>query len=490
VIVATPDVMHASKNTTRFAFLTGAILGACASIVGCVLFPSFDSIEGGVGGGRMNASVSGSGTSSGSIGSSSGGGGSDAGVLDDPCLVTGDAGSPLSATFFVAPSGQAPNDGTSWAKAWPDLAAIDWSMINEGSTLCIAAGTYTKLDIQSTGTDTARICIKRAVAGDAPCGTAPGWDAKFDGLVVVPQIDCSGSGFGSYVTIDGRVDGGIKVDDTTMDGTISVNLNGSGANYMRLYRLEVAGVASPMMAFSTAGRALSANYAGGSASGLEVAYCSFHGKPDLIVTAGQHDMVFEHNVLYDAVDKSGTAHVWQSFSNDVNVVIRYNTIYNWIASGILMCRSPGCTPATNWYIYGNVWHDAPTGRVLETQNTAQGPLFLYNNTFANLNEVMGQVANGGSIDGGVATNNLTWKSTTNFMTWNILQTGNSNLTEASGDPFVNSTGADFHLAAGSAPIDQGVPILPAGNGSITFDHDMDGKLRGADGHWDVGAYEH
>jgi hypothetical protein len=57
-----------------------------------------------------------------------------------------------------------------------------------------------------------------------------------------------------------------------------------------------------------------------------------------------------------------------------------------------------------------------------------------------------------------------------------------------GNPFVNSAAADYHLAPGSAPIDAGVPIPPAG--SITFDRDMDGKLRGPGDHWDVGAYQH
>jgi hypothetical protein len=116
-------------------------------------------------------------------------------------------------------------------------------------------------------------------------------------------------------------------------------------------------------------------------------------------------------------------------------------------------------------------------------------LFLYNNTFANLHAVMGLPSNGGSIDGGVATNNLTWHSMTNFMTWSITETGTTNLTETA-NPFLNIDGGDYHLAPGSAPIDAGVPIPPAEDGGITFDHDMDGKLRGPGDHWDVGAYQH
>jgi hypothetical protein len=358
--------------------------------------------------------------------------------------------------------------------------------------VCIAGGTYGKLSIQASGTAAARICIKRAVDGDPQCATAgAGWNSGLAGQVVVSQIACNSQGSGDYVTVDGRVAyQGIKVDDKTTTETYSVDLNGSGANYLRLYNLDVAGVATLTTSFSGEGRSLSANF-NGTAHGLEIAYSQFHGKPTLLLTGGQHDMIFEHNKLFDNVvgnPASWHPNVWVSISNDANVAWRYNEVWNWMVEGIMMCPAgPSCTPDSDWYIYGNVWHDAVSGgasRVFEAQYVTTGAVYLYNNTFANLGFVMGSHANGGGVSGGVAVNNLIWETTADFQGWSFTAQNNMTVTA---NPFANSAQGDYHLAAGSAPIDAGAPIAPAGG--FAFDKDMDGHTRGADGAWDVGAYE-
>src|SRR5262249_35629922 len=154
--------------------------------------------------------------------------------------------------------------------------------------------------------------------------------------------------------------------------------------------------------------------------------------------------------------------------------------------GIMMCPTSGCTPNADWYIYGNVWHDAtPNGssRVLEPQYVTAGAVHLFNNTFANLSMVMGTHANGGGFSSGEALHNLIYGTNADFSGWNITET--TNMTPQT-SPFVSTS--DYHLANGSAPIDTGTAIPSAGG--LTFDHDMDGTVRGADGHWDIGAYEH
>jgi hypothetical protein len=381
-------------------------------------------------------------------------------------------------------------DGSTWATAWKDVTAIAWSSIKPGATICIAGGTYGALAIGASGTADARICLKRAITGDAQCG-GNGFQGGYDAQVVLSGLSCNTPGNGNYVTVDGRVKyGGIKIDDKSTDESYAIDLNASGASYMRLYNLDAAGPSTLTTNFTGDGRTLSANF-NGVAHGLHVAYSAFHGKPTLILTAGQHDMVFEHNKLFDNVvgnPASWHPNVWVSVSGDSNVAWRFNDVTNWMVEGIMMCpNGPGCDPDSDWYIYGNVWHDAtPNGsaRVLEAQYVQAGPVHLFNNTFANLNYVMGTHGNGGSFASGEATNNLLYQTTADWASWNIGVT-TTNLT-ASASPFVSST--DYHLAASSAPINAGTPIAPAAG--LTFDHDGDGKTRGADGHWDIGAFEH
>jgi hypothetical protein len=409
----------------------------------------------------------------------------------DPCATHDGGGSGPGPTLFVAAAGDG-SDGSSWAKAWNDVTDIDWSAVSPGSTVCIAGGSYGDLSIHASGTATARVCIKRATAADADCGSkTPGYEGAFDSQVVLTGISCNTHGEGDYVTVDGRASyQGIKVDDSSAGESYAIDLNAGGASYLRLYNLDVAGVATLNTDFSGDGRCLSANY-DGTAHGLAIGYSQFHGKPTLFLTGGQHEMLFEHNKLYDNVvgnPASWHPNLWVSLENEVNVTWRYNEVWNWEVEGIMMCpNGPGCTPDDQWFIYGNVFRDATpnsTSRVLEAQYETQGSVFLYNNTFANLEMILGTHGNGGNFSGGTAANNIVWKSNGGFDGWGISES--HNLTP-SGDPFVDSAGGDYHLAPGSAPVDAGVTI-PAASGQ-TFDLDKDGSTRGADGHWDVGAYE-
>ncbi len=466
--------------------------------VSATLLPACGSNDSGGSGGTGGTAGgdAGVGGNAGDASAGTGGGGEEAGtdsgppvVGPDPC-VGDDGSSPSGPTFFVAPGGA--GDGTSWQNAWSDVSNIDWGAVDPGSTICIAGGTYGNLSLEGSGSANARICIKRAVAGDESCGAAStGWNAAYDAQVVLSGISCNSTGQGEYVTVDGRVAyGGIKIDDQSLGESYAISLNQGQPNYLRLVNLDVAGISTLSTDFTGEGRCLSA-ISSGTTHGLYIAYSRFHGKPTLILTAGQHDMVFERNRLYDNVVGNPAAwhpNLWVSVDDDVNVAWRYNDISNWMVEGIMMCpNGSGCTPDSDWYIYGNVWHDAQgsSARVLEGQYVTHGPVYVYNNTFANIASVTGSQGNGGTFSSGMATNNLLWNTSAGWGAWNISETSNL---EPTSDPFVDVAGSDYHLAAGAAPIDSGTAI-PSQAG-FDFDTDPDGNVRGADGKWDVGAFEH
>ena len=92
--------------------------------------------------------------------------------------------------------------------------------------------------------------------------------------------------------------------------------------------------------------------------------------------------------------------------------------------------------------------------------------------------------------GNVARNNLWYDSVrtahlgfdiSHSWYYNTQQDGDTNQAQiGTGDPFVNLSGEDFRLRG---PTNSGQFL------SAPFDRDMDGRVRGADGNWDRGAFE-
>lgn len=82
-------------------------------------------------------------------------------------------------SFYVSKSGNN-SGGMSWSSAWNEFSQVDWNTVGSGSTLYIAAGTYTtSLPIVNIS----GITIKRATVSDH--GTAKDWKDSFDGMVIV-----------------------------------------------------------------------------------------------------------------------------------------------------------------------------------------------------------------------------------------------------------------------------------------------------------------
>jgi hypothetical protein len=186
------------------------------------------------------------------------------------------------------------------------------------------------------------------------------------------------------------------------------------------------------------------------------------------------------------------------------MTFRYNNIYNWAVEGILML-GPNNQPGFNWYIYGNLWHDGfpdpATPRVLTCQDTVQGPVYFYNNTVVNAYE--GVAFEGGSwASGSQGRNNIyynIWGGLSSSPTESLPdddydfsdRSQGNNFGDGTHDiangnqPFVN-IGVNYHIVGtmgAGYPRDKGLAL------GAPFNMDMDGNVRGADGAWDIGAYE-
>ena len=422
------------------------------------------------------------------------------------------------ANWYVRPNATGYGTGTDWNNAWHNytnvnittdsnnvplatnytpLININWSDVKPGDTIWIAGGNYAQLFLGTSGASGQQIYIKRARSVDFIPSNTIGWSSNYDSTPVINQVSCHDQGLGNYITIDGQNPyGGIIITNTTVDETYIVDLNGSGASYVELLNLDIGGVATLSTIFTGEGRCFSTTTP---AEGLHVAYCRLHGNPTLVLTGNQEGMVWEHNFFYDNVVGNPAdwhPNLWNSVGTDNNCIFRYNEASNYMVEGIMFSTD---SANTNWQIYGNFFHDGTPGqvsRILEAQSTAHGPVLLFNNTFVNLATGV-RVANDGSWTNSQSYNNLFIKAgdplaygfgngADDYILADTAVLGLHSIGFASTSIFVNYAAGNYNIVTNIGlgfPRNAGVTLDPQ------YDRDFNGNLRGADGVWDIGAFE-
>jgi hypothetical protein len=109
-------------------------------------------------------------------------------------------------------------------------------------------------------------------------------------------------------------------------------------------------------------------------------------------------------------------------------------------------------------------------------------LLIFNNTFYNVYNAIWESQNDCSSSSQVR-NNIFY----NVRRIDTCGTHSNNLTISSPNPFVNSGANDFHIIN---TVGANYPRNAGTNLSAIFTTDMDGVSFGADGTWDIGAYEY
>jgi hypothetical protein len=190
------------------------------------------------------------------------------------------------------------------------------------------------------------------------------------------------------------------------------------------------------------------------------------------------------------------------FSPNIGSTFRYNIVKNCAGTGCMVTNGVNNSCAIdNWDIYGNVF-DGNTGGNGVIVAAAQLYICntrIYNNTV--LNNSGGAFvlqANVGvtQASGNIVRNNLLYKSNAGMPRnsagvidhdYNSVFDGTGALSEphgqyASGNPFVNPAAGRYELTFATDPADDAI--------GSAYRTDADGKIRGADGVWDRGAYEY
>lgn len=413
-----------------------------------------------------------------------------------------------AANWYVKKGATGTNAGTSWANAWNEMDQISWRSISPGDTIWLAGGTYTSnLTIGKSGTSDNRIYVKRVRATDADPTAAAGWNASYDAQVIINVDDGirwnSGTdGTGSYVTIDGRIDSGIRSVTPGLYSWSAAVFMDTGNTGVVIQYVDAAGPggADPYMYVEDVKAIKTAWGSGrGTVTDLTVRYCRMHGAVDQLMLSNISTGLFEHNELYDnrslnaAKFHPGTVGVT---SCGGTITYRYNKHYNLTAEGILLGTSAGSSPCT-WKVYGNIFYGGYNDlyRFIELQYK-DWPVYVYNNTIVDLWVGIRAINGATWATGSQVYNNIFYnvaipyaEGTTVVHDYNALSGSNS---EAHGvanmrsSAFVNYAGRDYRIISGvgaNYPADKGVSL------GAEYGTDILGVSRPQNSAWDIGAYE-
>ena len=387
-------------------------------------------------------------------------------------------GSCSAANWYVRPGGAGAYSGIDWNNA-SDIGGahnIPWSSVKPGDTIWLAGGVYTNaLAPAAGGTSSSHILIRRVLSTDAVPVAAPGWNSAYDSQVVISTSNgiqwISGNDQqGSYVTVDGRIDSGIRSYLATDNGGAAVLLN-TAVTGVTLQYIDIAGPAGSTpynWKNDSSGLWINIAYGHGTlTSNINVNHCRIHGAANLVKLNAYNstvesisDTVIEYCMLYDNLSSNLTAHenVLASCPGPIGTnIFRYNDISNWDVEGIMIGDVTG-TPPQTWEIYGNVFHDgypSSYARAVEVEYAAH-TVYFYNNTLVNL-WVGLRSSNGTGASfaaGSEARNNIYWNlwgaptdSTFPNGDYDFMQISN---TEAHGigggsNPFVNYDQQNYQI---------------------------------------------
>lgn len=374
------------------------------------------------------------------------------------------------ATRYVRAEATGAGTGADWNNAYTSIPAT----LSRGDTFYVADGDYTEsawqFDDALSGTTVTT--IKKATVADH--GTGTGWlDSYGDGQAVLLQVRFTTG----YWTFDGNSKGsyGFSVRPTSqargvwVEGTsrnvivrnVSVDCNGADATTRCL---QVSSGAQQVL----------------------VQNCElFASENDTIsmgnVTECTFDDVYMHSRRTGAGIHGDAMEIWGGTSNTVK-----NCRFAWNGQQIFF--GGGKTHGV-WHIYNNRFYGGPSagkGIHPHSTNPTVGPIYVYNNTFNDLNIGMDLDSNTtGDVKNNIFLNigsNVQFGSTSHD--YNYFETGLSTGGEANaqsgGDPFVDEPANNYRLASPTAP----GAVLPE-----PYNADPDDVRRGSDGVWDRGAFE-
>ncbi len=396
-----------------------------------------------------------------------------------------------AANWYVRPNASTYGTGTgqNWTNAWSGFSNISWTGVACGDTIWVAGGTYTQvLKPNKKCTSSARLSIRRARSDATEATSAAGWTTSFDSSV--HQTNGAGivlNGDWDYITISGRTTSagggnGWWIDARGLTSAAGIEfVNGAASDYNVFEYMDLQGPG--FVVYTGDGRGIDATPFS-TATGNVFSHMKIWGWEAGVYHVGINGSTFEYLDMFD-IDASNRATYHPNgiyAASSSNVIVRYSKFhkgsYASTGEGIFFEQSGG---SSNWTIYGNLFYDHDWDSGVKALNIASPVpgLKIFNNTFSNVNNVFYKAEVGcGSAE---TRNNLFY----NASPQNCGTMSNNLVLTASGT-FNNLSAKDFHIAGTTGT---NLPRNAGTNLSAYFKTDMDGNVYGADGAWDIGAYE-
>ena len=373
-------------------------------------------------------------------------------------------------------------DGSAWDNALDQIPAT----LTRGDTVWIGDGDYNAVTFNDAPSGSTYIYIYKAT--ESAHGTSAGWQASYgDGVanfsgtmnfdtdywIMEGVTGSKKTGHGFYIT---------TTSCATHSKIVQVRY---GADNVRISHTEMEHCGESneynqdilYVAWSD----------DGGSDNLTISYCYLHDVNRQPVHLNwSQNFVFEHNYIEDhynadeiGIHSSGFA---ANNCGNANMTLRYNIFEDIEGTTII---GPKDSHQQNIYIYGNIfyrsgadYYNTTNGAIANTGGDTNDSMYVYNNTFVDLLGPSGVNWLGDGV-GNVCRNNL-W---VNCETVNLNNAGTQSNNEPNGSTnlFIDYAGDDFILSQSTGA----GYILPS-----PFNQDMNGNTRGADGEFDIGAFEY
>lgn len=402
-----------------------------------------------------------------------------------------------AANWYVRTNSVGSKTGADWSNAWA-FTNITWASVTAGDTIWCAGGPYSAgWIIGKSGTSGGgRITIKRVTASDSTPVAAAGWNSAFDSQCVMPA-DLNLANF-SYLTLDGQVTEGIRINMASGGQGITYGTTGNMSDITLRYVYVQGPGFGPFQGYGVRASIPATSF---TISNNLMSHCRVDGTIEGIDIQGWLNGVIEYSKLYNFGNEvnqhSDVLYFWGGNSN---VIFRFNTVSNSAAEAVVMQFG-----FHGLWFYGNTWDVGSQGdgdcfQVGDgAAGFAQSDIHFINETYK------GWTGSAIRFDSSTITGS---NEVHNCIFYNCVNSpncpsdynayiGNNGGFGFAGEThsiailtnaFVDPTHSDFHLVttiASNYPRNKGVASYA--DGFVNFD--MDGTQRGADGTWDIGAFE-
>lgn len=261
---------------------------------------------------------------------------------------------PINNAGYVRVGAGGSNNGTSWTNAFTSIPAT----LVRGCTYYLAVGSYGSYNLSTANSGTTPITIQSATVANH--GIATGWLDTFAGQAVFTGIER----VTDHWILDGATGGGppdwacttcgIKI-SMPVSGGQSHAFGDSGSTTITDITLRHMDIQGRGRAY-TGGDTDLVYFVSDAYNGFTVDHCYMHDT-DRTMFLTWPSAGSGMTIQYSYIAKNGAAEhreAW-SFSNDSNVIIRYNLFEEIFGTGVLAAVNNAGT-ASNWQVNGNVFY--------------------------------------------------------------------------------------------------------------------------------------